>query len=466
MRPGASPPRGLLLLALLGACSDYDLAGTKDPNPPGGDTASPEPEDEPPACDLTDPEPGAVPTDAACRAEADVGVFDPVVEWAWSDNPIHPEFNQVMAAPAIGNLNDDNGDGRIDEDDVPDIVFAAFSSSGAYTSAGAIVALSGIDGATLWSHTDLGGGVAVAGTSGVAIADVDGSGPSIFASRNGGVLRLDATGALVWNTPLDPASSYGYGYPAVGDMDGDGVAEIAVGPMVLAADGSVRFTGAADTGLYISFFMDLDQDGRQELIAGNTVYASDGSVVWDAPDDGYAAVADMDGDGQPEVLTVEGERRRQIVARHADGTELWRFDLDDLGGGPPTVADFDGDGLPEVGIASELWYRVVDTDGTELWRMPVIDASSRRTGSSVFDFEGDGAAEVVYADEETLWVFDGSTGSVELALTDHSSGTLFEYPIVADVDKDGAAEIIVASNDYSIHRDSHGIRVIGDRTGS
>ena len=72
-----------------------------------------------------------------------------------------------------------------------------------------------------------------------------------------------------------------------------------------------------------------------------------------------------------------------------------------------------GELLLGVGIASELWYRVVDTDGTELWRMPVIDASSRRTGSSVFDFEGDGVAEVVYADEETLWVFDGSTGSVE-----------------------------------------------------
>ena len=50
------------------------------------------------------------------------------------------------------------------------------------------------------------------------------------------------------------------------------------------------------------------------------------------------------------------------------------------------------------------------------------------TGSSVFDFEGDGAAEVVYADEETLWIFDGATGTIEMAWTEHGSGTRFEYP--------------------------------------
>ena len=37
-----------------------------------------------------------------------------------------------MAAPAIGNLNDDNGDGRVDEDDIPDIVFTNFSGGAAF----------------------------------------------------------------------------------------------------------------------------------------------------------------------------------------------------------------------------------------------------------------------------------------------------------------------------------------------
>src|SRR5205085_11574491 len=95
----------------------------------------------------------------------------------------------------------------------------------------------------------------------------------------------------------------------------------------------------------------------------------------------------------------------------------------------------------------------------------VQDYSSAVTGSSVFDFEGDGAAEVVYADEQTLWVYDGGSGAVELALDSHSSGTLMEYPLIVDVDHDGAAEIVVASNDYAF-AGSHGITAIGDARGT
>jgi outer membrane protein assembly factor BamB len=112
-------------------------------------------------------------------------------------------------------------------------------------------------------------------------------------------------------------------------------------------------------------------------------------------------------------------------------------------GGPPTIGDFDGDGLPEVGIAGATVYSVYEPDGTLLWSKPVTDTSSHATGSSVFDFDGDGQAEVVYADEVTLWVFDGKTGNVRLQDTLHTSRTLHEYPVIADVDADGHAEIII-----------------------
>jgi hypothetical protein len=174
-------------------------------------------------------------------------------------------------------------------------------------------------------------------------------------------------------------------------------------------------------------------------------------------------VADFDGDGTPEVVKVVASDA--VTLRDADGTLLWSFPISDGGGGPPTIADFDGDGEPEVGLASRAFYRVIETDGTERWAQPVQDYSSSVTGSSVFDFEGDGAAEVVYADEETLWVYDGATGAVEMAWATHSSGTLFEYPLVVDVDNDGAAEVVVASNDYAFSG-SRGITVIGDAANS
>ena len=79
----------------------------------------------------------------------------------------------------------------------------------------------------------------------------------------------------------------------------------------------------------------------------------------------------------------------------------------------------------------------------------------------MFDFEGDGAAEVVYADEIALYVWDGATGAEELRWDGHASGTLYEYPLVVDVDGDGASEIVVASNNYTFEG-ANGITVIGD----
>jgi hypothetical protein len=116
-------------------------------------------------------------------------------------------------------------------------------------------------------------------------------------------------------------------------------------------------------------------------------------------------------------------------------------------------------------VAGKAYYSLFDTDGAVLWSNPVSDYSSSITGSSVFDFEGDGASEVVYADEYTLWVFDGASGAVLMEQEGHASGTLIEYPLIADVDNDGSTEIIVASNNYS-KAGWTGITVIGDANSS
>ncbi|EKU96918.1 hypothetical protein Lepto7375DRAFT_0844 [Leptolyngbya sp. PCC 7375] len=110
------------------------------------------------------------------------------------------------------------------------------------------------------------------------------------------------------------------------------------------------------------------------------------------------------------------------------------------GGGPPTIADFDGDGEPEIGVAGSNLYVALETDGSIKWTSPTRDASSAATGSSVFDFDGDGKAEVVYNDELNLRIYDGNDGTVIYSLP-NSSGTLLEYPLIVDVDADGEAEI-------------------------
>jgi hypothetical protein len=80
-----------------------------------------------------------------------------------------------------------------------------------------------------------------------------------------------------------------------------------------------------------------------------------------------------------------------------------------------------------------------------LWHVTTQDASSNITGSSVFDFDGDGRAEVVYNDEAYIRIYPGLDGTV-LAQVAQNSHTLIEYPLIVDVDADGNAEIVFAAN--------------------
>jgi hypothetical protein len=78
-----------------------------------------------------------------------------------------------------------------------------------------------------------------------------------------------------------------------------------------------------------------------------------------------------------------------------------------------------------------------------LWEGTVQGAQS---GLAVFDFDGDGRSEVVYADQCFMRVYDGRSGDV-LFSTPRMSTTQWEYPVVVDSDGDGFSEIVTASND-------------------
>ena len=123
-------------------------------------------------------------------------------------------------------------------------------------------------------------------------------------------------------------------------------------------------------------------------------------------------------------------------------------------GRPPSQTSMET-GAPRLARPAPDFYVVVDFDCTGdplpegcdseniLWKVPNQDCSSRATGSSVFDFEGDGQAEVVYADEVSFRIFDGRTGAILFDDPTHRSNTRMEMPIVVDVDNDGKAEVVV-----------------------
>ncbi|MGM0555249.1 MAG: CARDB domain-containing protein [Myxococcota bacterium] len=436
----------------------------------------------------------------ACQYQPPVGQFSPAIE----DEFLGFErggrtYDKSITAPIVAD---------VDNDGIPEIVVLFYRGG---LNGAAIGVINGDDMSLLAS----GGVEAVTpNTAGIAVGNIDTSDPEleIVASKAGGglvaydyepgnpdLVEMWATdeGAL-GNIDNEAAMS-------IGDINGDGSPEIALGFSVVDAQGNIwnglngggaggQRGNSANTAL-VDMDGQVDANGNRtlEIVAGNRVMKMDGTMLWDRSgtySDGYPAVGDLTGDGQPNVATVSNG---EVFAFSTDGQSLVFGPVAIPGGGeggPPTIADFDGDGNAEISAAGQGRYTVYDLDcvgsnpdpslcSTErtdgiLWSVEVQDLSSSRTGSSVFDFEGDGKAEVVYNDECFLRVFDGGTGDV-LFEQANSTRTGSEYPIVADVDADFNAEIVVVANNDQLGRDNcetnyanypsggnAGVRVYGD----
>jgi hypothetical protein len=286
--------------------------------------------------------------------------------------------------------------------------------------------------------------------------------------------------------PVSLETNANWAGPSVHDIDDDGVPDIIrEGYVIDGKTGVLKADVPADYARYSTgtsaIVAQLDADPEVELVNGARVWQFDLATkswvpdpAWDQATStpaGWAAIADFDGPGGTPELAVASTGKLTIfsldhsVYRGVDAT------LPSVGGGPPTIADFDGDGLPEVGVATSDYYVVIDPDcqtsprvggqcasrdqcqhtdtgacpDLVLWSRRSQDHSSKITGSSVFDFEGDGKAEVVYADECFVRVYAGSDGRV-LFSQYRSSSTWQENPIVVDTDGDFRADLVVGSN--------------------
>ncbi|MCB9585530.1 MAG: VCBS repeat-containing protein [Polyangiaceae bacterium] len=409
------------------------------------------------------------------------GALDPIIEWQWGLPPNtpkqYPNQADVWSTPTVARVYDANCDGKVDESDPPNVIFVSSNNQGTCCHCngstphscltGVLRMLDGRSGEEIWSlNKAKTGNFGFAGTT-VALGDVDGDErvDIITMTGDGYIAWIDSTGAVkaISDSPTDTAdtnsNAFGWGGGiSLGDMDGDGNVEVAYGRTLWSIQGNqivrqwvgTHGRGGTNSNTAMSFFADVDEDDKLELVAGNTIYERDGTELWrqTSVSDGFPAVADFDGDGKPEVV-LTGSNRVDILEGATGAPEL-SVALPDSGGGPPTVADFDGDGKPEIGVAQKNVYVMTKPNYTTntidiVWSAPNHDLSSNVTGSSVFDFDGDGKAEVIYADECFLWVYDGTTGAVLLAeLTTSFTGT--ENALVADVDGDGHAEIVMVSN--------------------
>ncbi|SEM96781.1 choice-of-anchor A domain-containing protein [Stigmatella aurantiaca] len=380
--------------------------------------------------------------------------FEPELEWQWSGSSILPNHKQVMMTPVVVEVN---GDG------VPDVVFNSFENSN-YTSNGVLRAVSGADGSELWTVTDP--LFRIRGAASIAAGDIDGDGKVEICTvpeNAAGIICFENDGTFKFRTARESANDWGG--PSLADLDGDGKVEIIDGATVYTNTGALKWKGSEGaSGIpgsgALSIAADIDLDGKLEVVADRVIYRHDGAVkcINRSVYYGLPGVANFDSDPYGEVVVVTAGN---VVLMDDNCALLWSKPLPGGGqGGAPNIADFDNDGKAEVGVAGKSFYTVFDTNGAVLWSKPVTDASSNRTGSSTFDFEGDGKAEVVYADELRLRIYDGATGTVRFDVP-NSSGTAYENPIIADVDGDDSAEILVVGNTYNAS--AIGLRVFRDK---
>jgi CARDB/FG-GAP-like repeat/Putative Ig domain len=365
--------------------------------------------------------------------------------------------------PIVGQLNDDNGDGRIDERDVPEIVVTTFN----YTTSGPPPSVRVIDGRTGEVSMTVDPSVVPSTWVSSAIADLDADGvpellvPDISVT---GVAIIDPLGNVIRRIPGNAGSGEAVGL-TVADLDGDGKGEIfGTTRDIYRHDGSLYCTLPIYPQDLTTVVIDLDLDGRPEILRGGVAFRGDCSIYWahnivlgQGEVNVTPAVGQMDDDPYPELVyqsVSNGSTNAQVYLLEHDGTLKRR--LNEIGLGtdqtvysPPLVADLDGDGQSEIVArveGSRGVYAAYEIDGTIRWSRSVYDLSCCITvTSTAADLDGDGKAEVVIQDSRALTILRGTDGAI-LFEAPADTGTRYEHVVPADVDADGRIDLVSVGN--------------------
>jgi hypothetical protein len=180
---------------------------------------------------------------------------------------------------------------------------------------------------------------------------------------------------------------------------------------------------------------DYNLDGKLDVIATGSYKNTDNTsaFLWDPSNSNNSTNLTVYNDYNSASFTIAG-CNGSTGQYYKKGWEQ--------GMGRINIADLDGDGKMNASFVSGKYLYALKEDFTLLWRKDVKEETSGITGCTLFDFNGDGKSEVVYRDENYLYIINGVDGSTFTQQT-CISRTQLEYPIVADVDNDGATELCV-----------------------
>ena len=255
---------------------------------------------------------------------------------------------------------------------------------------------------------------------GVAIGDIDLDGKLDFAvtcffSNKVSVFRnVSAVGTISvssFNAKVDFTTGSGPTSIAIGDLNGDGKADLAVtnnsgntisvlkntstvGTISLAA--KADFSTGGTSAPYVVAIGDLNADGKQELVTANSNNATvsvfknqtlAGSISFATRADfatgtgAYGvAIGDLDGDGSPDLATANVSAGTSSVLKNTStGSITFASKFDMVIGAQPraiVVGDVDGDGKPELNVVSGSSATLSTVRNTNVLNAPTAGAAS------------------------------------------------------------------------------------------
>ena len=312
------------------------------------------------------------------------------------------------------------------------------------------------------------------------------------------------------------------GMVSLADFNGDGYPEVYSGSDIFDAATlrwlcsgpanenkglSYRGTPSYSNGTYhhtyyaMSLAYNAIGNETQELICGNTIYNV--SIVSRTNPglnsitvnktitppsgfsaDGHVSLADFDLDGECEVLVIRDNTNDQIVDntyfyayKPSNGHIIFQNAHQCASTSYVFIGNIDIDPHPEIiflenqpnGYYEEIicWRYTTQEELNTLWTQGHDDRSGM-TAMTLFDFNQDNIMELVYRDNNHLRVINAS-GKSHITGNDTicpyniytrmmAAGTGIEYPVVADVNGDGSAEIIVTGllDDYAYYDIGYG----------
>jgi len=290
---------------------------------------------------------------------------------------------------------------------------------------------------------------------------------------------LEADGTLKWTAP----AKYDVGVKALVDLEGDGAVEVIAGEgchcqlgglnlyVLNGADGSLKwmatstFWGMGHEGAFaVPNFLDVNGDGVLDLILSfmdryvRALDGRDGAVLWRSAEFSHylrtsGAMADLDGDGDPDV-TGWAESGMFRVLDALTGATVWERDYGCNAPTTPAIGELDGDAGREIAIPVAGCSNLGDPgstivvngeDGSVIWANRRWDSSYR--SPALVDVDQDGRLDVIDGDSDSAMVvaYRGRDGVIlwETPMpAPWASGPI----VVAEVDGDGRKEALAGSD--------------------